>query len=119
MIKYFLDERMNAENASSQLKFFRMFALIDGKYYWAIEWSLDKETEQTIVGDLNAGFMSDVVREACKNLEEVPAEVLRQKFSTFADYVIRCVGGFRSYISWTYPDSTVSKINWSVARTEP
>jgi hypothetical protein len=58
MIKYFLDERMNAEGASSRSGFFRMFALIDGKYYWAIEWTTDNRNEQTVVGDLNAGFMS-------------------------------------------------------------
>lgn len=108
---------MNAGNAPGQAQCYRLFVLMDDKYYWAVEWKA--EDAQTIIVDLNAGFISALIMDACRALEEISPEKLRQRFGPFADYVVRCIGGFRSYISWTYPDSAVSKISWSVAKTQP
>lgn len=110
MIRYYLDDRMrNTAQAGEKIKY-RLFAHIDNSNFWAVEWLQDESMAQTVVTDLNAGIISELVREACGPLTEISPAEIRNRFASFGDYIIRCVGGFRSYMNWIVPEPEISGI---------
>ena len=118
MIRYYLDDRMrNTAQAGEQIKY-RLFAHIDNCNFWAVEWLQDQSRAQSVVTDLNAGIISELVKEACGPLKEITADEIRDRFASFGDYIIRCVGGFRSYMTWIAPEPEVSGIALNVQLRE-
>lgn len=114
MNQYFLDLRSGETPGENET--LRLFVIIDDTFYWAIEWHGKKDQDSLVIADLNAGFLSAEVNEACAELQEVTPEILRERYGVFTDYIQRSVSGFRSYILWIHPDAEVTGIQWAQHR---
>jgi hypothetical protein len=116
MIRFYLDDRIHSAELPEEQRKYRVFAHIDNTNFWAVEWTHDDEAGHTVITDLNAGFISGLVEEACRPLKELTADEIRTRFAAFGDYIVRCVGGFRSYMNWISPDPENSGIALRIPR---
>lgn len=94
---------------------YRLFAVIEDSWYWAIEWKTSGIDSPSILTDFNTGYMSRTVKQTLSTLTEIEPPQLRSRFGTFADYIERAASGFRSYISWICPDSEMKNIVWQIS----
>jgi len=112
-IKYYYS-KLTAD-ASSENQQYRLFAVIEDSWYWAIEWTNAGKDSPSYLTDFNTGFMNKAAKETLSGLSEIQANQLRVKFGTFADYIERAASGFRSYISWICPDAEMKNVIWEIS----
>jgi hypothetical protein len=116
MIRYYYEafpaERSEAAEDGDQ---HCLIAILDGIYYWRMEWCGSEEPKMAEALDINGGFLSDEIRAHCTLLEEFPSDELRDRFGTMGNYIERAVQGFRSYIRWISPDPDVTKRPWIIS----
>lgn len=112
-IKYYY-ATLNPDLAEGKQQY-RLFAVIEDSWYWAIEWKSAGKDSPAHLTDFNTGFMSAMARQTLSVLSEIGPKELRIKFGTFTDYIERAASGFRSYISWICPDSEMKNIVWEIS----
>lgn len=115
-VKYYF-ERIGGEITSRKtIRVCRLFAIIDDSYYWAVEWTDQADKTKSVLNDFNAGFMSQTVKDACANLNEIQPDELVAKFGAMAHYIERSVIAFKMYILSINPGDRVHNIVWQIDR---
>ena len=94
---------------------YRLFAIIQNSWYWAIEWKVQDKSGASYLTDFNTGFMNASVTRGIASLTEISAVELRNKFGAFADYIERAVSGYGNYITGISPDPEVRNVFWPVS----
>jgi hypothetical protein len=108
-LSYFL-KNISGENEN----IFRLYAIIEEKYYWKIEWSQQLLAHEAVINLLHAGMLSAEVQLQYADMRRIDAAELRNELGSFAHFVERAVNGFKSYLAWINPDLWDVEFPWRV-----
>lgn len=88
----------------------QLYAEIDERYYWILEWSTINHPRSAIVHHWRCGLVSEYLRPS--SVSAISVDGLREEFGSFAYYLERSVSGFKSYIAWMSPDPHSTEVIW-------
>lgn len=96
---------------------YRLFAVLQNSWYWAIEWSSAGKDEPSHLTDFNAGVMSAMVKESLSALKLIPSTELQSRFGTFARYIENAVDEYGNYIAAISRSAEKPDVVWQISRS--
>lgn len=114
MIRYFFNFVGKKTNLDEDQNHYRLYAIIDDRYYWTAEWYSDTVLKKEIIQSVNGGFITKEIIAEYKSLPEIDFITIKERFNLFASFIERAVNGFKSYIIWISPDPQKNDIPWQI-----
>jgi hypothetical protein len=96
---------------------YRLFAVLQNSWYWAIEWKTTGEDRHSHLTDFNAGAMSATVKDSLSALRLIASTELRSRFGSFADYIERAVSEYGNYIAKICQDAKMPDVIWRISES--
>lgn len=96
---------------------YRLFAIIQNSWYWAIEWKGSGKDQPSHLTDFNAGAMSAAVKESLSALKLIASTELRTRFGSFADYIEHAVSEYGHYVEKISHDPEMKNVIWRISES--